>query len=118
MNRLTFAAMALLIACAFPAFSQNDKTTQKKPAEQKTSLLPRTIYIIDGVRSDFVYDYTHIKSDEVASMSIVTDPNEIKKYVKSTERIGTVIVVETTKTKPNMYSKPTATTKSKVTSSN
>lgn len=117
MSKLHFFTMLLSILCFFPAFSQNETKQTKKPTDPPVSLQPRTIYIIDGVRSDFVYDYTKVKPDEVAYMSIVTDPNEIKKHIKKGENIGTIIIVDTIKKAKKDNPSPTITGKGGVKSS-
>lgn len=114
MNKLTYAAMTSLIALSLPVFSQNDKTSVKKPTETTVKQAPKTIYFIDGVRTDNVYDYVKIKSEDVSYMSIVTNPTEIKQYTRKEDNVVTVIVIETVTKKPLSEREPIVTAKGKV----
>ena len=95
--------LPFLFASSFtPLFAQSTEKVENKPKMTVVATLGggdnTTIYIIDGVRTNSPLDFYNIKSEDVYSMEIMTDPAEIKRtYARNGEKFKSVIVVETVK---------------------
>ncbi len=105
MNIIKQTVVTLFIASAFPMFSQTiskgvPKTETKiETAEKPFSFTPKSIYIIDGVRTESTDDYTKLKTSELSTMSIITDPTQLKQFTKQGEKIMCVYLITTNKVK-------------------
>jgi hypothetical protein len=95
--------LPFLFAASFtPLNAQSTEKVENKPKMTVVATLGggdnTTIYIIDGVRTNSPLDFYNIKSEDVYSMEIMTDPAEIKRtYARNGEKFKSVIVVETVK---------------------
>lgn len=93
--------LSFLFAVLFtPILAQSTEKVEKKPqitvvATQGNNSI---IYYIDGVRSESALDFYNIKSEDVYSIEILSDQDEImKRYARKGEKLKSVIVVETIK---------------------
>ena len=112
MNAFKLTVVILFFASAFPIFSQ---TTSKgipkmETTEKPFSFMPKSIYIIDGIRTETTDDYTKLKTSELSTMSIITDPTQLKQFTKQGEKIMCVYLITTNKVKakPQVNSSVTA----------
>jgi hypothetical protein len=101
MTKIYLLPFLLTLFCT-PLLAQSTEKIETKPKIAVVATLGggdnTTIYVIDGVRSNSPLDFYNIKSEDVYSMEILTDPVEIKRmYARNGEKFKSVIVVETVK---------------------
>lgn len=108
MNAFKLTAVTLFFASAFPIFSQTTskgvlkteaKEAKVEAAAKPFSFMPKSIYIIDGIRTETTDDYTKLKTSELSTMSIITDPTQLKQFTKQGEKIMCVYLITTNKVK-------------------
>jgi hypothetical protein len=101
MNKNYILSLGILFSGVSMSAQTASKTDKKTPTETSNVAL-EIVYCIDGVITKSPLDFLKIKQENIYSIAIVNDKDEIaKKYARKGEFFKSVIVVQTAQIAPN-----------------
>jgi hypothetical protein len=95
MNKNYLLSLGILLL-GIPMSAQTTLKIDKKVPTETSKISEEIVYCIDGFIAKSPIEFFRLKSEQILSITYVTDPKEIaKKYPRRGESFKSVIVVET-----------------------